>query len=475
MIRNNKDVTVNEITKELLIILDSQYSIEDIEKYIFELTQTGLLYINLNLSGLDSEWDQSLKNFFSKYLSDDQMGVEIIDILEQLEENRKEYGINKCHDREKRLEKIDQLFNWLFNLLQPINVENIETNNGVSDIKYDFIKHIKNANSVFLHKLPSQYKSENIKNTIYEDSTKDMSVRLNKHYLDSIIANIDFLIKSFDGICSVNYDKSMYYDFFNETYSGLNGVSLLEFYERFYKDNYNAKYKESNKFNVIQKFINLRYNKVVEFIAKAHQHGQIIITDNECDISKVFGDDFFEIVNDVVKNKNRISYSAFIQFYLNGDNRNFNEFYGVINGGIMPGKGKMISRFLHLFPADIEEDLKLWNISKVNENELHAENTDASFFNANLHHCLMPYEILMPGGNNRLESNLINIADLIVRPNNTNKELELYDNDGNRVIIYDLCFQNPNHRSILYRLLCSFGDNTGYPFGTITNIFNNII
>ena len=100
------------------------------------------------------------------------------------------------------------------------------------------------------------------------------------------------------------------------------------------------------------------------------------------------------------------------------------ERWHLVFNGSFPGFGKMFSRFLHIFDSSVTNDLRQWN-QQLNRDELLLENHDASYFNANLHPPLLPYEIWMPNGNNTLPPDKqIPITDIEVRFNRSEGGLQ---------------------------------------------------
>ena len=146
-----------------------------------------------------------------------------------------------------------------------------------------------------------------------------------------------------------------------------------------------------------------------------------------------------------------ISFGTFIQFFKDKD-----KLKGVLNASF-PGNGKMISRFLHLFDDTVTENVRKWN-EPHSEDYLFLENCDASFFNANLHPCLMPNEIWMPGGQNTLPSEKqIPITEIKVEWNEVENQLQLtHSITKKRIYIFDLGFQGSTGRSELFKMLIYF-------------------
>ncbi|UCH93775.1 MAG: lantibiotic dehydratase [Candidatus Aminicenantes bacterium] len=156
------------------------------------------------------------------------------------------------------------------------------------------------------------------------------------------------------------------------------------------------------------------------------------------------------------------SYGSFVQFYLEngvdeGDGSSGKErLIGVLNSSF-PGFGKLFSRFLHVFDDRITNDIRQWNEWLSNE-ALLLEDCDASYFNANLHPPLLPYEVRIPGGHNSLPpGKQIPITDLEVRLEEKGDRLQLvHKPTQKRVYVFDLGFQGHQGRSQLFQLLEKF-------------------
>jgi hypothetical protein len=152
-----------------------------------------------------------------------------------------------------------------------------------------------------------------------------------------------------------------------------------------------------------------------------------------------------------IKDSSRNSYGTFIQLH-----KENGKIKGVLNSSF-GGYGKMLSRFLHIFDPKVTEDMRDWNMS-LNNGEYFVENCDASYFNANLHPPLLPYEIWMPGGHNSLpEDKQVPVTNFAVRVLKEEKKLELIHKESNKSAhIFDLGFQGSKGRSELFQLLSAF-------------------
>lgn len=152
------------------------------------------------------------------------------------------------------------------------------------------------------------------------------------------------------------------------------------------------------------------------------------------------------------------SFGSFIQFYVEKDAEGSPRLMGVINS-TFPGFGKLYSRFMHIYTPDKTEAIRQWNQSFWLQGEpLLVEDCDASYFNANLHPPLLPYEVRIPGGHNTLApEQQIPITELRVKANEPGQPLQLmHEPTGKQVYVMDLGFQGHLGRSQLFQLLEKF-------------------
>ncbi len=151
------------------------------------------------------------------------------------------------------------------------------------------------------------------------------------------------------------------------------------------------------------------------------------------------------------------SFGMFAQFFGEPDAEGRLQLKGVLNAAFT-GYGKMISRFLHILPGTVTDDVRTWNLSLAGGDSLFVEDCDASYFNANLHPPLMPCEIRMPGGHNSLPpGQQLPITDFTVQYHPEKEEIQLrHTPTGKRAYVFDLGFQGHGGRSQLFQLLEKF-------------------
>lgn len=166
------------------------------------------------------------------------------------------------------------------------------------------------------------------------------------------------------------------------------------------------------------------------------------------------------------------SYGAFVQLFAEQEKDGSERLMGVVNSSI-PGFGKLVSRFLHIFAEEVTHDIRRWNESTAMDSLL-VENCDASYLNANLHPPLMPFEVWMPNGHNSLPpTRQVPVTELEVHWHRPSEELMLFHKKTRkRVKVFDLGFQGHKGRSQLFQLLDKFTGAEHLSFGPLVRALN---
>lgn len=419
-------------------------------------------------------------------------------------ENLKKYreAKEKKKQEEKESKKIEE------NEEQQ-EVEASKQENG-SENKENSEEPFKHKSSTFFHFKPEQI--------FYEDTSKNPAVRLNEIGLEEIAKKLNVLFKALYIFEGKKYELLPMINFFKKKYGEKAKVDLLVFYEEYYREykKPEAEYQEKKRKEALEKEKKAaesvkekakKSNKKIEskkqgaikeqdvMVAEPEGKKDIIKTDPEGEkfkipelikhqkLSEQWSKAFEEQINihqndsvhisikdikavnekleiksiaDIPKN----SYGIFTQLY-----EEEGKIYSVLNSSF-PGFGKLTSRFLHLFDEKYTKDTRKWNNSIMPENSVFAENSDASYFNANLHPPLLDCEVWLPHCHTSLpESQQIPVTDLVVEL--TNKDtLELKQKSTNkRVYVMDLGFQGQKGRSQSFQLLDKFTlANYIYPY-----------
>lgn len=142
------------------------------------------------------------------------------------------------------------------------------------------------------------------------------------------------------------------------------------------------------------------------------------------------------------------------------------------------GYGRMYSRFLHILDPSVTDLLRKKNQELgQNADGLMVENTDASYFNANLRPPLMPYELEVPNGHRNLPpGNQIPVTEVGITHCMKTDQLQLiHKPSGKRLYLFDLGFQSLRGRSQLYQLLERFTPATYVYPKLLTETINSVL
>lgn len=372
--------------------------------------------------------------------------------------------------------------------------------------------------AVFKHETSTHFhfKPEQI---FYEDTTREAQTIIDQNKLEGFIEKLDGLLQSFSAFKGMQEEKDTMHHYFIQKYGEGKAIDLLVFYEDYYRDYKrpqnelkDKKTQEAREKNALQNLEkeekeekeneNLEkrkealkdLTKEIEGIQDALPFKEVPALKDRTEIiekwniafSKKFpAKDFeeaeernitlqhLESINQEIglekSTSNSSSFGSFIQFF-EGENGSLE---AVLNSSFS-GYGKMLSRFLHILDPAVTEGLRKWNVELCGEDTMFIEDCDASYFNANLHPPLMPFEIWMPGGHNTLpEKAQIPITDFeLVHESNSPVLTLRHKPSGKNAHVFDLGFQGHMGRSQLFQLLEKFSKAEYLSPNAVSNAIN---
>ncbi len=224
--------------------------------------------------------------------------------------------------------------------------------------------------------------------------------------------------------------------FWNKNLDKNDTVPLIDFYEKFYQYSFEKNDSIDSKKREQKEDIK---NKLKE------------IGKSQSEKIDFFTEDLQSIFSSISKTSTDTQYSGLFQFYVN------DKHLGAVLNGVTPGFGKLFGRFLPLFEKDVTIELQNWN-KDLKGNQDWVENTDASFFNANLHPSFLEKEIESPNGQNQSsKENTIQIHQLEVAWSEI-KQRPILQNEKskNEITTFDFGFEHPSNRSPMFQLLNGF-------------------
>ncbi|MDZ7882464.1 MAG: lantibiotic dehydratase [Mycobacterium sp.] len=380
----------------------------DLVDFVQELVEIGFLQIDFGFHGNSKNWLKKIQDF-----------VERTPVFDNFE-------VNFFNNLKQKLIDFQNADMW-----QRISIlEN--THFAIQNflLKYNFNKNLTDFLS------PEQL--------IYEDVAMEESPIFEAKAIENLVISLHELLEKINFI--EGKERLQIAHFFNNFYDENAIVSLLDFYENYYK--IGKKIKETD-IPTIQ-----AEAKLLENWAKAVR--EMVSEKYEIDTHLVLEISDFEKINERLniqpKPLKDLSLACLAQMYSEE-----NELKAVLNG-VTLGYGKMTGRFLKLMPKTFTDDLRKFN-AELKKETLRADNVDASFFNANIHPPLLEYEISMPESQNKLSKNRqLKVNDLAIRK--INHEIVLWHLKLKKVVqVFDLGIQTPKGRSPLYQLLMNFSPN----------------
>lgn len=487
-------------------------SAQELEDYINQLIDFGFLEYNIGISGIDPYWDIKLVEKLSLL---EEEGVphikQLISTLKSIRNLGEKYGLANVVRRKQIVVKAFTMFR---NVAMEIHQEAglpLDEFKTSEERQKEWLQKVKGLNKEKQHDPDIHRKKndgKNLKQTefkhqfstafnfkpeqiFYEDTTSKTTMKIDNDALSKLIGSLNNLLQELKPFRGMEEEKIKMTHFFKKKYK-TRKIPLITFYEDYFREFKKPenewmqnKNKQENNDRPIDKNTLFKNNP---YHIEPIKERQTLIDDWNDQYKKVIGhavspeSDEVHIGLDEIKKVNSMmnidieptkncSYGSFIQLYLD----QYGHLNGVINSSFS-GFGKMMSRFLHIFDNKVTEALKAWNNNTNQEGELFIENCDASYFNANVHPPLMPYEVWIPGGQNRLPTKKqLPITEFEVSLDDQSNELKLLHKiSGKRAYIFDLGFQGHKGRSQLFQLLEKFTKAEYLFTSPIANAINQV-
>jgi hypothetical protein len=468
---------------------------QSIAEYIKQLIGYGLLEFTISGSGMDPEWDQSFIAYLSATFGEMSGHItQLIRTLRSIRQKAADYECAPVSERRVLLTEAHEQFKSLCIALHEAA--------GLPFYDYSVRQHAKNTAATpaqaaavailqgdeqeadpeepvaderqpeFQHKhaIPFNFRPENI---FFEDTTRAISIRFGKTAIEEVLRKFDRLLQRLRGFDGKTEEKVKMTNFFCEKYGRNANISLLRFYEDYYREVKKPaarQKKESGPPEALRSPEALAWDNAVRSLVKRRQ----------VDPVKGFGfyfDELEEALKDVPLPDMHLpnSIGAWIQFFPEADENGKPVLKGVVNS-YFGGYGKMIGRFLHLFDDTVLKDVRSWN-GRLASGRILAENCDSTFFNANLHPCLMDHELQAPGSSNHEnEASPIKVSEVSVSCDEDTQLLVLKHNSVGKIVhFFDLGFQALKGRTQLYQLLDDFNDSEEHRLFPLLRPLNDLL
>ncbi|ADB40216.1 lantibiotic dehydratase [Spirosoma linguale] len=490
-----------------------------IETYLRQLIEIGFIELVWPSSGLDPDWDKILILWLDKLATENvPMAMELVQGLNDLRGWANQFSTASSTVRMRILAQAHNNFRALFwdihkaaglpveerrtpeeisNAYREAKREPVNTRLQVGqDVKLKVEKdneyNLEETDGIFRYQASTVFRLLP-KQLFYEDTTTSIEASLSISGLKNWTEQLEKISNFLHGISSLENEQQQMLNFFKSYYPNKLSVPLLTFYEDYYrivqmpaqveirrKNHEKANAISNTKVNDIDRIsenvpesINVKGKSILNIINEniynfclSQLQNQLLPTTIE--MSEADLDSLLSIVT--LPTPSRIkteSKAAFVQFFTED-----NQLIGVVNS-VLSGWGRMFSRFLHILDPDVLATQRIWNEQDADEVIL-LECVDASYFNANIHPPLMPYELQLPNGHTSLPiQQQIPVSDLHLQLVYNKLQLT-HIPTGKPAFCFDLGFQSPTGRSPLFRLATQFTLPEYPSYQRLTSVANTV-
>ena len=468
-------IRFGELVTELMGIIDAEK--EELDNYIHKLVTIGFLEFDLKPNRKEPDWLPALRKHINEINSEDEHLTRFSDQLEKAEQLLSQYRNVKENYKERRevlvaihrtlfyafyeLHKAaglpeherEAMNNYSFRIREKKAVEKaVKEPAGMPEKRSDMEdagsgkedRNLEISNNTIFGFTPE--------NVLYEETVLENDLYIDMQTGEQLADILSKLNSSLRYINLHSHKCNEFRRFFVEEFGTDKEVTLLDFYDRYYRIRNAAEQgpseEDHNFYRTIEEWQNCLFEEL---------EGKMDTSGEEIHISS----DWIESANSNLVNKpvirnyiSRSSFNAFIQCGFEGNRISTEKPVFVLNAGLFPGFGKLFSRFLYYENNGVRNAL----MQNCTDGEcIFAEYSDNSFFNANIHPPIAAYEIESPGGQvMRSPDKVLSLSNLMVKFDRERDYIHLYDSrSGKKVVFLNLDFQDLRGRSPLFRFLSS--------------------
>ncbi len=414
---NLKSILYPDLVKKILEVVDAEEA--QISGLITELVDYGFLQFKWPFSALDTSWPTLMSERLSL---EDQHLTALRETLLEMSPHRFQFSNLSLEQRAQlQMDWFQRLKAAIEPLLQLTGLAESQ-----QEVNLEQLKYYRSAHFAF--------QPEKL---FYEDCGSTEFVPPSTELKTQIAGELNRLVDILQPLY-FNRHRSQVLQFFKSSYALDSQIGLLDFYRAYYQNNGQIE-------PVVPALIKRRTvwrDQLLEQ-AKTPDHQTI----------RLDWEDFMDLPGaSDVSGRSHPFRAALCQF---GQTESV---WWAFCEHTFPGYGKMAGRFFSLFPDEVLRTQLEWNQACQKNDTLWAENLDASLYNPNVHPNFTPFEISMPGSQNRLPvTQQLPVGELTIRYHAAQDRLELIrPSDQKEVVIFDLGFEAPESRSPLFRMLNTF-------------------
>ena len=365
-----KRKTFAQLLEKALKYIDADQA--QVEAYLLQLLQYGLIEWDWGLSGRDVQWLLKLQSYLS-YCAEFPLQAEIVDLLKHLQVQQTSLAQAAGEQRSQILPATAQKLKAFF------DQHHQETDPEMAD-PTTFTRIQVGA---------FHFKAEKL---FYEDVSSHHDPVLSESAVEPLINRLDRLICLLDPLYTSPW-KTAVARHFEEHYPDATKVDLLRFYDSFFRQRITPGEEPATP----------HLDEILDGLEAGNYFDP---SKGECRISLEDLEDLLPPSSpSTVAHSQGPTHAAMLQF-CQAENEPLIAF---VESNFL-GNGKMMGRFLHLFPERVVHTVRKWN-RQMQVGEIWVENVDASYFNANLYPTLLAWEVASPGSQNLLLPHSANPGD----------------------------------------------------------------
>lgn len=417
-------------------------SAEDLEAYLSDLVRLGFLNWVWPVSGIAANWNSTLLAWM-KNISDFEGKKWILAALEQLESATTELPKRSA---EERRPLIAQSMESLTRCFQEIasRIPEVQMTNRAAFVAFQNKDLAMSSEKLF-----------------FEDTQMSATVTWSENDLEQSVLELSQLTELLLPL-RMHAELEAPLHFFKSKYNTTEEVPLMSFYQDFYAAELSRQSEEKSEKPSGMDSLPIALEQI---LAAREKITKELTTHIKIDSNftvhlpmPVLNAVMAPIQQKVAVTPSPESFGALLQLQ-----RSSNGQYKSYVDAVFTGYGKMLGRFLHLFPKEKTRQVSNW-VEQQRGLSLWVDNTDASFHNANAHPPFLSKVVSVPGGqqaayNKTKRSSsveeLLSLTNLSVRFSESENKLLLYCEEE-EVTIFNFGLEALQSRSPMYRLLSSF-------------------
>lgn len=437
-------LTINGLERLILQEGLAEATLAETRMFIDELIRTGIFEFDIGISSNDPEWDTRLRSVLAGLPSDIAIVVELREALERLEGIRSKLDTLSVCECQTLIQEAFSLTSRIDRLASALDSDSDFAGGDPSPVpkKDEFVPEVR-------------FRPESV---FFEDARADIEVTLSAEALREAMATLARIVASMTPFADSLVENQRLAEFFRWQYPGKKNVPLLSFYEDYSRltklavssraEGQTGRIKfpwsaaDTTQVDELAKVWKREFRSLIANSSVESGILDVRSIDVESATISAAGDNKFDLTSR--------SFAAFLQ--LLPPSPAGGQFQAVLTNAFT-GYGRMFSRFLHLFPAEVTAEIRK-NNAELAGSDVFAENCDAAITNVNAHPWPMDSEIWMPNGQYiRPAGKRISLKDVDIRLA-SECSVELAERiSGKTVFVFDLSFQTPRERSRLFNLL----------------------